>query len=883
MSVYKENGSIIFETDYTKIEISDSDAVVKSVFDKVSLKEISGEGTYFFHLILNDKTSIVAPDSIALNDNIISISTTLGSFDVEIGCESEYITFELISPLPKEVWKCCIANAKYSYDYYDKSGCGAIGIAITYWTNPCFFPDSKSMETKAEVMPHLKDVGAKYALIVAPINKHKDIIKKVSLTINKNTGIVNKHGGAWGQDSPLNYGNTVLVGRNSEEFLNEKWEHYKQLGVSHIDFHKGKDSFCQGDFKYVHFNDGEDFKNRVVNRLANNNMYAGLHTYTAYIDYDCDSILSDPKWQKQLSFIGEYTLSEDVDEDSLFLPTIESTDSISKNYTFFSKNTPYILVGTEIMEFENATGGFKLKQRALRTTKNKAYKKGTKIYHIDGFYHGIHPAVGSELFYQIARNTAKAFNEGGYKCIYLDALEGTIKHCVDEDDAWFYIAGFVCEMLANCNDDPMVECSSTHPFLWPIRGRFGAYDTPAKGYKHWNRKHVLNNQKYNDLFATTTLGWYDFYPVHKGVPANVNTKYHHTDDAHHIGSLALMYDLSMVYNEFENSVASEYPALFRNIAIFGIYDDLRKKKYFSNQILDKVRTGEYEYHIKQTAPGVYNFVEKDFQLKRLHNLLNPIQNKATYSNPFKEQTPFIRIEALLSGTDANPITLLECNSDAELISQTMEKEFEPSLDLSNNLAKKVSLWGNGKKGTIAIIMKSAVSDEIGLLKYYLDTDFEGKRDFILLESDNGMRPDLLFDGDVYSPGESRLSFADYRDEYTHDKAGKISLLSCGDVSNVKMSDIIAVEHSYEIIKNPAVQIGDSMITFCCELTSTQYIEYDGEAAKLIDEYGNEKAVKWVGSICAPKGNFEAKLTCENTSENPLRAQLTLGFEGNMIF
>lgn len=882
MCTYKENDSIFFENDYVKIEISGRDSLVKSVFDKVNLKEIKGEDTYFIHLILNDKTSIISPDSVFLNGNVLSVSTKLGCFDIEINCESEYITFELISSLPKDAWKCCIANVKYSYDYVDKLNCGAVGIAITYWANPCFYPDSKSLETKAEISPHLKDVGAKYALIVAPINKHKDIIKKVSLTIDKHTGIVNKHGGAWGQDSYLNYGNTVLVGHNSEEFLNEKLKHYNQLGVSHIDFHKGNDSFYQGDFKYVHFNDGKDFKNRVVDRLEKNNMYAGLHTYSAYIDYDCDSILSDPKWQKQLSFIGEYTLSEDVNEDALFLPTVESTDSISKNYTFFSRNTPYILVGTEIMEFENATGGFKIKQRALRTTKNKAYKKGTKIYHIDGFYHGIHPAVGSELFYQIARNTAHAFNEGGYKCIYLDALEGTTHHCTDRDDDWFYIASFVCEMLANCNDDPMVECSHTYPFLWPIRGRFGAYDTVAKGYKHWNRKHVLNNQKYNDLFATTTLGWYDFYPAYKDAPANVNTKYHHTDDAHYIGSLALMYDLSMVYNEFETSVSSEYPALFRNVAIYRIYDDLRKKKYFSEQILDKVRTGKYEYQIKQTAPDEYNFVEKDYQLKRIHNLSNSIQNKATYSNPFKEQTPFVRIEALLSGTDANPITILECNSNEELVSQTMEKDFDYPVDLSKNLAKKVSLWGNGKKGTVAFVMKSAIPEKRGLLKYYLDTDFEGKRDFILLESDNGMRPDLLFDGDVYGSKEIQLKYADYRDEYTHDNVGKITLLTCGDVSNVRMSDIVAVEHSYEIIKNPALKIGDSLITFNCELRSTEYIEYDGETAKLIDEIGNERIIESTGKIVAPNGTLEAVLTCDNISTNPLRAQLTLGFEGELI-
>ena len=323
-------------------------------FKNNPLLQIRAEG-YFFYLIKKDKETIVKPTALTLNDNIITVSTELGEFKVKCILDDEYFSFELLSSLPEASYKLVMAHCKYNYDYTNKQNSGAVGIALTYWANPCFFPDSKSLETKAEVTAYLKDIGAKYALIIAPVKCHKEIIKKVCLTIDKRYGIVTKHGGAWGQDSPLNYGNTIIPDHNSEEFVNERMELFKTLGLSHIDFHKGNDSFHQGDFKYVHFKDGEDFKNRVVKRLEENNMYAGLHTYTAYIDYECDSILSNPKWQKQLNLLGEYTLSDDIDENALFLPTVESTDSISTNFGFHSKNTPYILVGSEIMEFENVS------------------------------------------------------------------------------------------------------------------------------------------------------------------------------------------------------------------------------------------------------------------------------------------------------------------------------------------------------------------------------------------------------------------------------------------------------------------------------------------------------------------------------------------------
>ena len=33
-------------------------------------------------------------------------------------------------------------------------------MAVTYWANPCFYPDAKAKETKAEVTRYLKDKGA---------------------------------------------------------------------------------------------------------------------------------------------------------------------------------------------------------------------------------------------------------------------------------------------------------------------------------------------------------------------------------------------------------------------------------------------------------------------------------------------------------------------------------------------------------------------------------------------------------------------------------------------------------------------------------------------------------------------------------------------------
>ena len=72
------------------------------------------------------------------------------------------------------------------------------------------------------------------------------------------------------------------------------------------------------------------------------------------------------------------------------------------------------------------------------------------------------------------------------------------------------------------------------------------------------------------------------------------------------------------------------------------------------------------------------------------------------------------------------------------------------------------------------------------------------------------------------------------------------------------------------------------VEFLCELKSTEFIEFDGKSAKVIDGQGNEKEIEFKGSITAPKGEFNAQLITDNSTENILRAQLTLGFSGKEI-
>ena len=877
MSFSTTPDSFCLENNRAIITFSKQNALVSSIRDKQTGAELKGEDTYFFSLVAQDRQTVVPPTAIAQEGDLLHISTDLGSFSVKIETDDDYFTFELVTPLPTNCFKARIAHAKYSYDFEDKSNTGACGIALTFWANPCFFPDAKDLETKAEVTRHLRDLGAKYALIIAPICEQRDLIKKVSSTIDPEKGLVSPIGGAWGRDSRLNFGNYIMVYEMSDEFLREKMDFLKSMGVDQVDIHKWPGAtFSSGDFTYAHYKDHADFKARVSDVLEANGMSAGLHTYTFLLDYESESMLSDPNCQKDFALLETFTLAEDLSETADFVPTVESTAEVSDSYAFFHHNTPFVLIDEEIIRFVNHPHGFPVAERGACGTKAVPHKKGTPVKHIDGYFNCIAPQINSDLFYQIARNTAHAFNEGGYKMIYLDGLDGLWHFTDREEETWYYSAAFVHEIVKNCNRPPLIEYSAFVPSIWPTRGRIGAWDATFRGYKKWNREHALENRKFIDRYSAGTLGWYLFYPLTEAYPGNEHTKYHHSDAVEHIGSLALMYDYSIVYT---GSTIDDYPntaAVRRNIEIYQKYDRLRKEQYFSESTRKKLQDGPWEYHLKEKSPGQFVFEEKDYQTKKLYNLSDPAQNSGKFSNPFAEQTPFVRIEALLSTHGDDPKVLLPLDKTVDLVEQPLSRDFDGEIDLSEHIAKKVSVLGNGKKGgAIAITMKAGTNSEQGYAIYIIDTDFEGWRDFVLVEADNGERLELGFESEYHK-------YAIYRSGLKHERSSRIFVETTGDMTGVKMSDIVAVEHTFEVLKNPTVTVNDTSLTFRCELMSTDFIEYDGETAKVIDRYGNEKTVYCSGDLTVPAGEFSATLTCKALNHTTPRAQLTFGFTGKEI-
>ncbi len=878
MAQVKElKNSIVFENDYAEIVISKKNSLVEKVIDKKTNKDIRGEETAFFTLFAEkDSEDKVEVTGLTLKGDVITVETEKGSFNVKAEVKQNYFTFEVITNLPKGIFKMHMVYVKYDYDYLDKKNTAAVTVPITIWVDPVYFPDGKSLETVGRVFPHLGDKGAKLGLIIAPIIEHNALLKEVFRTIDKNTGIYSETGGAWGRDSRLNFGNYTIQHETTREWVDKNIDYFKSIGVDQIDLHHGAATFRQGDFKFMRYPNGAEFKKNVSDVLEANGMTAGLHTYTFYIAYDCEPLLSKPENQKQLKVMGSYTLAEDLSADADFLKIEENTEVIKKDRGFCTTNSPVLLIGEELFYFDITKDGLKLKKRGAAGTTPAAHKKGETVKHIEGHYHGLVPIFGSDLFLQVARNTAKAYNEGGFKMIYLDALDGMYYHCDRKNEPWFYIAQFVCEVLKYCDTYPVLEGAAYPASMYAARGRMGAWDTPYRGYKGWNLAHTNSNKGFIDRYLVPTLGWYNFYPMTDNYPANEHTKYHHTDSMEHMGSLAVMYDFPNVYNGMTQGALNRYKGLKRNVELYKKYDDLRKAQYFSEEYRQKLIDGKYEYHLKEKRGGKFVFVEKDYQVGKFFDLSDKDRNFKEFKNPFGAQVPFVRIEAMHSTLKENPMVMMKLDENQDLLSQKLEINYGTEIDFSDNLAKVVRVYGNGKGGKICIKTRCATNSEAGYGEYIIDLNFKGWREFILLESDNGERTDHQFE-----KGEN--SYAIYRSSLNNNRITKLYILTEGDVEGVRMSSIIAYQHVHEVYKNPTVRIGDAWVQFECELQSGNFIEWDGKRAVTIDRFGNERPI-WFAqeNFKAPRGKFKASLEAKALNRCTPRAQLTFGFTGKEV-
>jgi len=888
--VSENASSYTFENKHFSFTVAKKNGKVTKIVNKYTDEDINlpSSNYQFIHLVTESGAQVI-PTAMETEGNRIKVTFKNGAVVyLLVEVNDTFMTFEIDSDLAtgdkQIVFGVLKTNVKVSSDP-ESFRIGLVGMSA--WVNPAKKGYGNHNEVYATAFPKCPS-GSMGAKIGITFGKQGNILKQlqeVLSAIDPAVGITGTTGAAYSKEyAPLS-GDYWIISNVNDENVDKLIEVCLAYGIDQADIHQNRStSHRAGDFYFGTTDSGtaKEFYEKYGKKFEEAGIMTGLHTYAYYIDYAAVNILSDPKWVKDLDTLEEYTLRKDMSATARNIPTVESASGFSLASGFFVKNSPYVLVDSEIMRVGSGTssGLLNVTRGACGTTPT-VHKAGAKVKHLSGYFQMLVPKLGSDLFYHIADLTAQAYNDGGFGMIYLDAIDGLAQH-TESSLVWYYFQMFVQRITSQCKVSPILETSSGGPQEWNIRGRAGAYDYPSRGYNQFNAGHIDNNKQNMDFNFITTLGWYNFLPDGGSTYKNTIARTQFLNNLDYMGYQSIVYNMTMVWHGVGADSIDNNPYLRANLDYYNkYYSLLRKNQYFSDEAIAKVKASGSEFKVIEKAPGEYAFLEMYYSSARVGKLS---EDDYTFKadNKLGEQAPFIRIEQIFSTLYENPIVLAKFDENKTVGEQTRTFNLSTTnLSTNNNYAITVKVKGTGVDGD-AMLISLLGSGSTGRADYFIDLNFDGWRDVILTTVENGEynTSKYSFEGITLSGG----NFASFVTSVATSATNKVEVrLSGKTASSAQIGNISACTIVDAPAKNPTITIGNDKITFNATVKSGEYIEYYPETGKAILYHAYDQTteeITYTGAIKSiPNGSFTGTYSAEGTGAARLKAIVNFGFSG----
>ncbi|MCI6908285.1 MAG: hypothetical protein MR832_03945 [Clostridiales bacterium] len=805
------------------------------------------------------------PEGAEYAGGVLTVRFARGFVRFKVDEQADFISFEVLDEIPEGYYSMTFAETALDLDIEDENAFCAVGYAMNVKFKPHFYPSPAEQAIRGEVFACIGCRGAKLAVLSSRIGALRDAMKRVNAFIDPRQMTLNLAGGAYAADYEENFGTYSIVHDIEDpEHMEPICEKFHRYGVRQVDFHQGT-AFIQGDFHFLEDKYGgsaKEFRKRVTEPLSKAGFASGLHTYAHYISVKSLKYTSDPWAQKQLFRTETRTLAADMNEYATFLPTEEDSSDVSLITGFRVKNSLYLLVDEEIMRYSAVSKEGLTVERGVCGTRITAHKAGTEIAHLGTMFGYFMPVLGSELFYEIARNTARTFNEGGFQMIYLDALDGL--SMFEPKLGWYYTAQFVLEMLRYVERPPLLEYSTLYPLLWYSRSRIGAWDNATNGYKRFINEHIQFNTEGVHAFGLPyQLGWYCLYPLMQYTDDNPGSqvKIMFRDDVDMAGARALGYNHGMSYNPLTDEALASSPGFARNIERYAEYEKLRVSKYFSEEALKRLRTREEEFTLLKEesywmAPAHYDYAKVYADDEKRSGLRGV--------NPFAGQKPMLRIECLYTCGSGEGVELPAAG----------ESVFDPLLDLSGKTALRVRARGNNSDDSMLIELRNPFHLNGHTAYFEVPLNYEGEREFLLAENDCGEFPADKYEGYEFmicSECMGSLRFSSIE---------SMRIMKHGSCEGAELLTIEAVPCGKASVTNPSIHFRSQTITFLCMLNSGEYLEYRDGQARIFDWRGAERSVDGVveDGFELPSGEYALQYS-DSDHDKDARVRLTAGFTG----
>ena len=777
----------------------------------------------------------VASDKVTQKGNTLTFSFpgTPVTVKLRVTTEKSYLMFDVVEITGGDFYSLQFARIPLTIDY--RTGdFAACAMSRKLNTKTLDFP-GKSNLLGGQCFKVLGYEGAGVFLLGMPEVQLRETMKKVVDSYKPGEMPVNRAGGPYAMDNPKNYGSYIINSVPVTEGQVDEWAaHLSRFGIDQIDFHQGG-PFRQGDFLFnetAYPNGVSDFR-KTSEAFRKHGIITGLHTYAEFIAPNSKYVTPVPS--KDLDVLRTFTLSGDLGTDEQTVPVDESTAEVSEITGFFVRNSKVIRIDDELIVFEkpsrSAPYGFTSCQRGAYGTKISTHSKGAPVDHMTHMFFLFAPRKDSELFLEIARETARTYNEGGFGMIYLDALDGTYTIVEDNELTWYYEALFVNEILKHTKTPPLLEYSIFSTNLWYGRSRMGAWDSPHRGYKLFFDKHIETNQISADrLYLPGQIGWLALCPSLGDDVDNFQNHIFFRENVEYLGAKILAYNYGLSYLDVQMN--GMQPFAYHNGEILKNYDSLRKGGYFTAETLQRLRDPNAHFLLQHSGDDWY-LTEANYA----YNLLRPDVREFSYRNPYTKQTPVIRIEhrhqpAAYESTEG--IDLLPFDETKPVETVTV-REFEQTVNLSAHLGLGLWIYGDGGGQRINIRMESPPHMISGYTDHVLTVDFTGWRYFALAEADNGYSespPCPMHPCDEI--------YENYRQKVYYTNISKVSLVVDGETKGLRFRTLRALPLTEATLVDPALQTNDRKITFHGKIKTGHFMEYTpGGRAVVYDSAGNE--------------------------------------------
>ena len=823
----------------------------------------------FCMIRLHKKDAGIACNKMTKKDNTLTFSFPDTPVTVKLRATStkSYLVFDVDEISGGEFYALQFARVPLTIDY-EKDDFAACAMSRKLTVKTLDFP-GKSKLLGGQCFNALGYEGAGVFLLGMPEPMLRETMKQIVDSYAPGEMPVSRAGGPYAMDNPKNYGSYIITSESVTEQKVDEWvAHLSRFGVDQVDFHQGG-AFRQGDF---HFNEAaypngiSDFR-KMSDAFRKHGFLTGLHTYAQFLSAQSKYVTPVP--HKDLDVMRTFTLATDLGVDEQTFAVAESTEDVSEITGFFVRNSKVLRIDDELIVFgkpsRSAPYGFTSCQRGALGTKASSHRKGAPVAQMTHMFGLFAPQKDSELYLEIARETARAYNEGGFSMIYLDALDGTYAVVDDHELTWYYEALFVNEILKHTKTPPLLEYSTFSPNLWYGRSRMGAWDAAHRGHKRFFDQHVESNQSTADrLYLQGQMGWTTLCPSYRD---NIdNFQYHilFQEDVEYLGAKILACNYGLSYLDIATNVQ---PFAYRNGEILKNYDSLRRAGYFDGATLQRLRDPDTHFLLQRSG--------NDWRLKEASHayfLLQPEAREFTYQNPYPEQTPMIRIEHRhqpAAYDSPASVELLPLDESQPVKAETV-REFEQPLDLSKQLGLGVWVLGDGGGQSVNIRLASSPHLVSGFTDHIIKVDFTGWRYFALAEADNGLS---------YNNSSSFSNlYETFRQDVHFNSISKVSLIIEGNPANLRFRTVRALPLTETYLVDPVLEANGQQFTFRGKIKNGHFMEYmPGGRAVVYDAVGNEVSeLKTESSpFKLPKGNTTLKFSEAGGTKKPASVRITL--------